>query len=101
MSAYLSILAEPWIDGSNNRFSYNGGLPRGIYTAAGCFFRIPSGKCSITVTSGNGETWEVEANLREDDQLTVKCEVPEKDITDVMYKVSPVHPFSKLAAGRL
>lgn len=100
MSAYLSFVTEPWINGKDNRFSVNGGASTGLYSA-GCLYKIPSGATCVTVTSGNGESWEVEVNLREDDQLTIKCEVPQKDIVDVMYKVGPVHPFGKFAAVRL
>ena len=91
--AQLCIIADPQIDESNNRFTFDGGSSRAIFGMPN-MYKIKEGEHTVMISSGNGEKWEVTAKVKYREMLTIKLGLSGKDITSVQYRVEPAHPMT-------
>ena len=85
--AYLSLLADPQIEGSNNRFVVDNGASHRIYNGPNVY-KITAGEHKVTITSGSGDSWEVNAKVGYLEKLTIKLYSSGTNICDVAYKVT-------------
>ena len=86
--AYICFPVECQIDSKVNRFSLDGGKSVPIVEGV-TYYKIAAGSHTLVVTSGNGGSWTVECDVRKKDVLTVKLDIWNDNVIDVLYKFGP------------
>ena len=92
-NAQLCFIADHPVEGSDNRFTLNGGSSRKIFGGPN-MYRIKAGEQTVKVISGNGDEWTVIATVKYQELLTIKLVLSGNDICDVLYKVEKSHPLT-------